>query len=93
MPVVTDYDAISMSSSQSSQKSSDSSLGVRGQSFMQSVRSLHLITVGIYSFIYYVIRLRWYGHVLQKDDNDWVKECMEYEVVAPDPEVGRRAHG
>ena len=25
-------------------------------------------------------RLRWYGHVLRKDDNDWVK-CMEYEVV------------
>ena len=24
-------------------------------------------------------RLRWYGHVLQKDD-DWVKKCMEYEV-------------
>ena len=26
-------------------------------------------------------RLRWYGHVLQKEDNDWVKKCMEYEVV------------
>ena len=26
-------------------------------------------------------RLRWYGHVLQKDDSDWVKKCMEYEVV------------
>ena len=25
-------------------------------------------------------RLRWYGHVLQKDDDDWVKKCMEYEV-------------
>ena len=24
--------------------------------------------------------LRWYGHVLQKEDNDWVKKCMEYEV-------------
>ena len=24
-------------------------------------------------------RLRWYGHVLQKDD-DWVKKCMKYEV-------------
>jgi len=23
-------------------------------------------------------RLRWYGHVLQKEDNDWVKKCMEY---------------
>jgi len=24
--------------------------------------------------------LLWYGHVLQKEDNDWVKKCMEYEV-------------
>jgi len=33
-------------------------------------------------------RLRWYGHVLQKEDNDWVKKCMEYEVVGPIP-IGR----
>jgi len=26
-------------------------------------------------------RLRWYGHVLRKEDTDWVKKCMEYEVV------------
>jgi len=25
-------------------------------------------------------RLRWYGHVLRKDDDDWVKKSMEYEV-------------
>ena len=25
-------------------------------------------------------RLRWYGHVLRKDDDDWVKKCMECEV-------------
>jgi len=24
-------------------------------------------------------RLQWYGHVLRKEDNDWVKKCMEYE--------------
>ena len=30
-------------------------------------------------------RLRWYGHVLLKDDNDWVKKCMEYEVVGSRP--------
>jgi len=30
-------------------------------------------------------RLRWYGHVLQKDDNDWVKKCMDYEVVGSRP--------
>jgi len=25
-------------------------------------------------------RLRWYGHVLRKDDDDWVKKCMEHEA-------------
>jgi len=30
-------------------------------------------------------RLRWYGHVLRKDDNDWVKKCMEYEVEGSRP--------
>ena len=25
-------------------------------------------------------RLRWYGHVLRKDENKWVKKCMDYEV-------------
>ena len=33
-------------------------------------------------------RLRWYGHVLRKKDNDWVKKCMEYEVVGSRP-IGR----
>jgi len=30
-------------------------------------------------------RLRWYGHVLRKEDNDWVKKCMDYEVEGPRP--------
>ena len=30
-------------------------------------------------------RLSWYGHVLRKDDDDWVKECLEYEVEGPRP--------
>jgi len=30
-------------------------------------------------------RLQWYGHVLQKEDNDWVKKCMEYEVEGARP--------
>ena len=30
-------------------------------------------------------RLRWYGHVLRKGDDDWVKKCMEYEVEGPRP--------
>ena len=24
-------------------------------------------------------RLRWYGHVMRKNDEDWVKKCMELE--------------
>jgi len=30
-------------------------------------------------------RLRWYGHVLRKEDNDWVKKYMEYEVEGTRP--------
>jgi len=30
-------------------------------------------------------RLRWYGHVLRKDDDDWVKKCMEYEAEGSRP--------
>jgi len=30
-------------------------------------------------------RLPWYGHVLQKEDNDWAKKCMEYEVECAKP--------
>ena len=34
-------------------------------------------------------RLRWYGHVIRKSDEDWVKKCMEYRVEGRRP-VGRR---
>ena len=30
-------------------------------------------------------RLRWYGHVLRKEDNDWVKKCMGYKVKGTRP--------
>jgi len=30
-------------------------------------------------------RLRWYGHVLRKDDDYWVTKCMKYEVEGPIP--------
>jgi len=30
-------------------------------------------------------RLHWYGYVLGKEDDDWVKKCMEYEVEGPRP--------
>ena len=29
--------------------------------------------------------LGWYGNVLRKEDNDWVKKCMEYEVEGARP--------
>jgi len=29
--------------------------------------------------------LRWYRHVLWKEDTDWVKKCMEYEVEGSRP--------
>ena len=32
-------------------------------------------------------RLRWYGHVMRKNDEDWVKKCMEFRVE------GRRSVG
>ena len=30
-------------------------------------------------------RLHWYSHVLRKDDEDWVKKCMEHEVEGSRP--------
>jgi len=30
-------------------------------------------------------RLQWYGHVLRKEYNDWVKKCMDYEVDGARP--------
>jgi len=30
-------------------------------------------------------KLRWYGHVLREEDDDWVKICMEHEVEGPRP--------
>jgi len=31
------------------------------------------------------IKLLWYGHVLQTEDNDWMKKYMEYEVEGARP--------
>jgi len=32
-------------------------------------------------------RLRWYGRVLRKDENDWVKKCTNFEVEGVIPRV------
>ena len=37
-------------------------------------------------------RLRWYGHVMRKGDENWVKKCMEYRVAGRRP-VGRPKRG
>jgi len=36
------------------------------------------------------IKLRWFGHVERKDDNDWVKRCMSREVEQLDREDAQR---
>jgi len=38
-------------------------------------------------------RLGWYGHVLRKEDNDWVKKGMEYDVEGSEQEVDQRGVG
>jgi len=38
-------------------------------------------------------RLRWYGHVLRKDENDWEKKCIDYEVEGVRLEAGQRKLG
>jgi len=30
-------------------------------------------------------KLRYYGHVLRKDANDWVKKCVDFEVEGVRP--------
>jgi len=30
-------------------------------------------------------RVQWYGHVLRKEDYDWMKKCMVYEVKGARP--------
>ena len=29
-------------------------------------------------------RLRWFGHVVKKDDQQWVKKCMDFKVDGSD---------
>jgi len=35
-------------------------------------------------------RLRWYGHVLRKDDEDWVRRCVEHGVEGSGPGGGAK---
>ena len=47
-----------------------------------------LVGVGPTTTVIRSDRLRWYGHVMRKNDEDWVKKCMEYRVEGRRP-VGR----
>jgi len=47
------------------------SKGLRGKLGLEDIISVLQKTLN---------RLQWYGHVLRKEDNDWVKKYMEYEV-------------
>ena len=38
-------------------------------------------------------RLKWYGHVMRKSDEDWVKKCMELELKAEDRLEDQEGHG
>ena len=38
-------------------------------------------------------RLRWFGHVERKNDDDWVKACQRLEVAGGSVEAGVRICG
>ena len=46
-----------------------------------------LVGVGPITIFIRSDRLKWYGHVMRKGDENWVKKCMEYRVE------GRRSVG
>ena len=59
--------------------------GVKLKDRLPSKELRERLVVGDIALILQQNRLRWYGHVLQKDDDDWVKKCMEYEVEGSRP--------
>jgi len=45
----------------------------------------NMLGIGATALVLQQNRLRWYGHVLSKEDDDCVKKCMEYEVEGHRP--------
>ena len=45
-------------------------------------RAFYYYTISYHRFCLMIkkSRLRWFGHVERKDDNDWVKRCITWEV-------------
>ena len=60
------------------------SLIMRGRLYSSCVHSSMLHGNDIISVLQQN-RLHWYGHVLQKEDNDRVKKCMDYEMEGARP--------
>ena len=59
--------------------------GVKLKDRLPSKELRERLEVGDIALVLQQNRLRWYGHVLRKDDDDWVKKCMEYEVEGSRP--------
>ena len=59
--------------------------GVKLKDRLPSKELRERLGVDVIELILQQNRLRWYGYLLRKEDDDWVKECMEYEVEGPRP--------
>jgi len=59
--------------------------GVKLKDKFPSMELRERLDVDDIALVFQQKRLWWYGHVLRKDDDDWVKKCMEYEVEGPRP--------
>jgi len=54
--------------------------GVKLNERKKSEELRELLGLELVSLMIKKSRLRWFGHVKRKDDNDWVKRCITWEV-------------
>jgi len=54
--------------------------GVKLNEKKKSEELRELLGLGPVNLMIKKSRLRWFGHVERKDDNDWVKRCITWEV-------------
>jgi len=62
--------------------------GVKLKNRLPSKELTERLGVDDIALVFQQNRLRWYGYVLRKDDDDWVKKWMEYEVEGSRPRGG-----